>query len=72
MKMSKLNSGRIDMKDFLFKYGFYLIILAVVVVFSMLAPHFLAFNNFNSLFHAASPMVFIASGMAFVVIHRNA
>ncbi len=58
---------KIDIKDFLFKYGFLLIILAVVVFFSLSAPHFLAFANINSLFHAASPMIVIAVGMAFIV-----
>jgi len=64
--MNKL-SLKTDLKPFLFKYGFIIILTAVVIFFSIAAPYFLTFKNFNSLIHAAAPLLVIASGMAFIV-----
>jgi ribose/xylose/arabinose/galactoside ABC-type transport system permease subunit len=57
-----------DLRDFLFKYGYYLVVLIVVIYFSLSTPHFLNFANINSLFHASSPMLIVATGMAFIVM----
>ncbi|MBI9105286.1 MAG: ABC transporter permease [Spirochaetales bacterium] len=65
--MNKVIAGKLDIKGFLFKYGFLVIMAGVVIFFSLSAPHFLSFTNFNSLIHAAAPLLVIAAGMAFIV-----
>ncbi len=66
--MNKQQTDRVQrIKMFLFKYGFYFIVLGVIIYFAVAADHFLTFRNFNSLFHAAAPLIVIATGMAFVV-----
>ena len=62
-----MNPHKITVKNAIFNYGFYLIIIMVVLFFTLSADHFLTPTNINSLIHAAAPMLIIASGMAFVV-----
>jgi len=64
----RLFDRNIDLKDFIFKYGYFFVVLAVIVFFSLSAPHFLDYTNINSLFHASSPMLIVSTGMAFVVM----
>ncbi len=53
--------------DFVLKNGFYFVILFVIIYFSTAAPHFLTFNNFNGLFHAAAPLLVIGTAMSLIV-----
>ncbi|MDD5368995.1 MAG: ABC transporter permease [Anaerolineaceae bacterium] len=53
--------------NFILKNGFYFVILVVIIYFSAAAPHFLSFSNFNGLFHAAAPLLVIATAMSLVV-----
>jgi len=55
-------------QEFLLKNGFYIVIALLVTYYSLAAPHFLTFRNFNGLFHAAAPLLVIAGGMALVVL----
>jgi ribose/xylose/arabinose/galactoside ABC-type transport system permease subunit len=65
--MKKSPNNLKDFKTFAFTYGFLAIVLAVLVFFSLAAPHFLSFANINSLLHAAAPLLVISAGMAFII-----
>ena len=50
------------------RYGFYTVLVAMFVFFSLATEHFRDAGNLISLVHAMSPLVVIASGLALVVL----
>lgn len=71
MKSNKPNSSRFSLKDFLFTYGFLIVLLFVVVYFCIAAPNFFSVTSAISVLHMAAPLFVIASGLAFVIMTAN-
>jgi ribose/xylose/arabinose/galactoside ABC-type transport system permease subunit len=65
---ASLATGSIRLRRFALRDGFYLVILAIFLFFSLATPHFHEIGNLISLVHAMSPLLVIASGLALVVI----
>jgi ribose/xylose/arabinose/galactoside ABC-type transport system permease subunit len=57
-----------NLRDFLFSYGFLLVLLVVVIYFSVAAPYFFSLTTLISILHTAAPMLVLASGIAFVIM----
>ncbi len=55
-------------RNFALRYGFNIVLVAVVLFFTLTAPRFLTAANIIGLLHAAAPLMVIASGLALVVI----
>lgn len=53
---------------FIIRYGFNLVLVAVILFYALTAPRFLTATNIIALLHAAAPMMVIACGLALVVI----
>jgi ribose/xylose/arabinose/galactoside ABC-type transport system permease subunit len=60
-----------SLRDFLFTYGFLLVLLLVIVYFSVTAPSFFSMNAAMSILHTAAPLLIIASGLAFVIMTKR-
>lgn len=63
----KVQSGY-DLRSFALRYGFTIVLVAVVAFYSLAAPRFLTATNIISLLHAAAPLLVIASGLSLVVM----
>jgi len=57
-----------NLRDFLFTYGFLIVLVAVVIYFSAAAPNFFSLNTLILVLHTAAPMFVLASGLAFVIM----
>ncbi len=60
-----------SLRDFLFTYGFLLVLLLVIIYFSITAPSFFSMNAAMSVLHTAAPLLIIASGLAFVIMTKR-
>lgn len=61
-------SGFAQARSFIIRYGFNLVLVALIVFYGLAAPRFLSVTNLISVLHAAAPMMVIAAGLALVVI----
>ncbi len=68
MTQSSAARRTFSLRDFLLSYGFLLVLIAVVAIYAVLAPNFLTVTNLMGIFHAAAPLMIIASGLAIVVM----
>ena len=60
-----------NLRDFLFTYGFLIVLAGVIVYFSAAAKNFFSFTTVFSVLHTAAPVFVIASGLAFVIMTAN-
>ena len=49
-------------------YGFLIVLIAVVAIYTVLAPNFFTVTNLMGILHSAAPLMVIASGLAIVVM----
>lgn len=68
MNPNKKLLSNFNIRDFLFTYGFLVVLLFVVVYFSAAAPNFFSLTTAISVLHTASPLFVIAAGLAFVIM----
>lgn len=68
MTQSSAARRTFSVRDFLLSYGFLLVLIAVIAIYAVLAPNFLTVTNLMGIFHAAAPLMIIASGLAIVVM----
>lgn len=61
-------SGGVDVRQFVTRHGFTVVLVGLIVLYSVVAPTFLSVTNFLGLLHAAVPMMVIASGLAIVIM----
>ena len=59
---------RIDLRNLVFSYGFYFVLLLVIIIYSLAAPSFLTVSNFANIFHHSSALLVIASGLTLVIM----
>lgn len=64
-----------DMKikpgNFIASYGFYIIFVFVIVIYSILAPNFFTIENLLTILLHSIPLILIAAGLTFVIITGN-
>lgn len=65
---TKRKDSTFDLRQFLLKNSFTVVLVLVVIFFSLATSSFLTVNNIISLLHAAVPLMLIASGLGMVVI----
>jgi ribose/xylose/arabinose/galactoside ABC-type transport system permease subunit len=58
----------VQVRDFVLRHGFDIVLIAVFLFFTFTAPYFLTATNIISLLHAAAPMMVISAGLAVVVM----
>lgn len=63
-----LASKRLTPGTFLLSYGFIVTLVAMIVLFSAVAPSFFTFKNAIFILHAAAPTMILATGVAFVLM----
>ena len=49
-------------------FGFLIVLAAIYILFSLMAPSFFGVANLISVLHVVAPLIIVASGMALVVI----
>jgi ribose/xylose/arabinose/galactoside ABC-type transport system permease subunit len=54
--------------EFLLHYGFYLVLLFLIIGFSFGAPNFLTADNFLNMLHTLAPTLIMISGLVFVIL----
>ena len=54
--------------SFVRSFGFLIVLAAVYILFSLMAPSFFGMANLISILHVVAPLIIVASGMALVVI----
>ena len=59
---------RFTLGTFLLSYGFLITLVAMVVLFSLVAPTFFTFKNAIFILHASAPTMILATGVAFVLM----
>ncbi len=57
-----------NLSSFIFSYGFYIVLVLVVIFFSLSTRHFFSTSNFANLLHNSAPLMILASGFALVVM----
>jgi ribose/xylose/arabinose/galactoside ABC-type transport system permease subunit len=57
-----------DFRSIAFSYGFYIVLVCVLIFFSISTSRFLSVSNFANLLHNAAPMMILASGFALIVM----
>lgn len=62
------SKSNFSLRNFLFSYGFLLVLLLVIIYFSVASPSFFSMNAAMSVLHTAAPLMIIASGLAFVIM----
>lgn len=68
MRSKPKTPSNFNLRDFLFTYGFLIVLVVVVVFFSATAPNFFRLTALIAVFHTAAPMFVLASGLAFVIM----
>lgn len=68
MSQSNSVSAARQARSFALRYGFIIVLVAIVAFFTLTAPYFLTATNIIGLLHAAAPLMVIASGLALVVM----
>jgi ribose/xylose/arabinose/galactoside ABC-type transport system permease subunit len=68
MARTNASSPRVNIQSFFFTYGFVVILLLVLALYSILAPNFFKLSNFMAILQTASPLMIIASGLALVIM----
>jgi ribose/xylose/arabinose/galactoside ABC-type transport system permease subunit len=68
MQTKPKTQSNFNLRDFLFSYGFLIVLVVVVIYFSVAAPHFFSLTTLISVLHIAAPMLVLASGIAFVIM----
>jgi ribose/xylose/arabinose/galactoside ABC-type transport system permease subunit len=68
MAPPQIVANRFERQNFIFSYGFLIIMFIVLAIYSITAPHFLSLPNFMAILQTASPLLIIASGLGFVII----
>ncbi len=63
--------GEFNLRDFVFSYGFLIVLVLVVILFSAMAPGFFNLNTVWLVLHTAAPTMVLASGLAFVIMTAN-
>lgn len=63
-----LDKRRFTFGNFLLSYGFLITLVAMVVLFSVVAPTFFTFKNAVFILHASAPTMILATGVAFVLM----
>lgn len=59
---------RMSLPQRLLNYAFYIALLAIMFVFSILTPNFLTAQNFIEMMHGFAPVLIMISGLALVVL----
>jgi len=59
---------KLNVQGFVMSYGFFIIFILVIIVFSVLTKHFLELDNLINILHSAAPTLVIASGLALVLM----
>lgn len=59
---------RFDLKEFLMKYSFVIIIVLVFIYFSLVTDHFCTAGNIISMLHTAAPNFVFAAGAAMIIL----
>lgn len=57
-----------DAKKFTLNYMMYFFVILLVIVYTIMSPNFLTVSNIKGVFVNASPLLLVATGMAFVLI----
>ncbi len=66
--MNKKPRQEFKLRDFLFSYGFLIVLVLVIAFFAITAPNFFAFKTIWTVLHQAAPLFVLASGIAFVIM----
>ena len=64
-------NARVVAQELLGRFGVLLMLIALVVVFSALSPHFLSQGNITNILIQSSTNAIIAAGMTFVILSAN-
>jgi ribose/xylose/arabinose/galactoside ABC-type transport system permease subunit len=59
---------KFNLREFLFSYGFLIVLILVVIFFSATAPNFFRLTTLISVLHTGAPMFVLATGLAFVIM----
>jgi ribose/xylose/arabinose/galactoside ABC-type transport system permease subunit len=59
---------RFQVKDLFLGYGFYLVLLAILVIFSITSPSFRTATNFIQLLHGLAPILIMIAGLPLVIL----
>jgi len=59
---------KLNVKSLVLSYGFFIIFILVIILFSALTKHFLELDNLMNILHSAAPTLVIASGLALVLM----
>ncbi len=68
MKSTAKPQRMLQVRDFLFSYGFLIVLVLVVIYFSAGAPNFFRLTTLISILHTGAPMFILATGLAFVIM----
>lgn len=68
MKSTAKPQRILQARDFLFSYGFLIVLVLVVIYFSAAAPNFFRVGTLISILHTGAPMFILATGLAFVIM----
>jgi len=71
MKSKRNQRSNFNFRDFIFTYGFVIVLVFVVVFFAITANNFFTFTAANTVLHAAAPLFIISAGLAFVIMTAN-
>jgi ribose/xylose/arabinose/galactoside ABC-type transport system permease subunit len=62
---------RVKPGNFIASYGFYIIFLFVIIIYSILSPNFFTIGNLLTILLHSIPLILIAAGLTFVIITGN-
>jgi ribose/xylose/arabinose/galactoside ABC-type transport system permease subunit len=68
MARTESSSRLHGIQNFLFSYGFLLIMVLVIALYTITAPNFLTISNAMAILQTASPLLIIASGASLVIL----
>ncbi len=68
MQLKTKFQDKFSLRNFLFRYGFLIVLVLVVIYFSAAAPNFFRINTLITVLHTSAPMFILASGLAFVIM----
>ena len=64
----KKDRPEFKLREFIFTYGFLIVLVLVITFFAIAAPNFFAFKTIWTVLHQAAPLFVLASGLAFVIM----
>ena len=61
-------SGQFNLRRIIFSYGFYIVLVAVFIIYSLGATSFLTISNLANILRDIAPLLVIASGLTLVIV----